>query len=68
MNGNVPTAVGCPENCPFVPRVSPAGSAPLVTLQVYGAVPPVAARVEVYEAFSVALANVAVSRRAGHPG
>lgn len=42
----VPPIVGAPETMPVLAvSVSPGGSFPLLTDQVYGAVPPVAARV-----------------------
>ena len=44
----VPVAVGVPEMTPVLgASVSPAGSVPLATNQVYGGVPPLAARVVV---------------------
>ena len=43
---DVPTAVGVPDRVPVdEPRVIPAGSVPLLTDQVYGAVPPLAVSV-----------------------
>ena len=41
----VPAIVGVPLKTPAVDRVNPAGKGPVVTLQLYGAVPPAAARV-----------------------
>ena len=41
----VPLAVGVPESTPAVLSDMPAGSAPAETVQLKGAVPPVAARV-----------------------
>jgi hypothetical protein len=41
----VPGAVGLPEITPAEVIVSPAGSAPIVTAKVYGAVPPTAVNV-----------------------
>jgi hypothetical protein len=47
-NEKLPLAVGVPEITPeAVARASPAGSCPDARLQVYGAAPPVAARVPV---------------------
>src|SRR6185312_14501886 len=43
VTGNVPAAVGVPPSVPDGERVSPAGSAPAVTANVYGAMPPVVA-------------------------
>ena len=40
-----PEAVGVPEIAPVVDRVTPAGNAPELRLQLYGVVPPVAASV-----------------------
>ena len=46
VNVLVPETVGVPETAPVVAlRESPTGKEPAVTLQVYGAVPPVAANV-----------------------
>jgi hypothetical protein len=39
---NVPTLAGIPERIPPEARVSPAGTEPAVTANVYGAVPPIA--------------------------
>jgi hypothetical protein len=43
-----PEAVGVPEMVPAADRVKPAGRAPELMLQVYGVVPPLAARVVEY--------------------
>jgi hypothetical protein len=53
---DVPGVVGVPVKTPVVEfRLSPAGSDPAVTIQfVYGATPPVAAKVNEYELFAVA--------------
>lgn len=40
----LPLAVGVPETTPLGARVSPAGRAPEVSVQVYGAVPPKACK------------------------
>jgi hypothetical protein len=46
VTGKLPPNAGAPETMPvLVARVSPVGSFPPVTDQVYGVVPPVAARV-----------------------
>ena len=42
----LPAAVGVPEIAPFEARVKPAGNEPVAIVQVYGAVPPLAARLE----------------------
>ncbi len=42
---NVPPAVGVPESTPNELRESPVGREPLVTVNVYGLVPPDAVRV-----------------------
>ena len=44
VKGNVPAVVGIPESIPEPLRVKPVGRVPIVTVQVYGAVPPVALR------------------------
>ena len=41
---DVPEAVGVPEMAPELPRFSPVGKLPPVTLQLIAPVPPVAAR------------------------
>jgi hypothetical protein len=52
-NEKLPLAVGVPEMIPeLAARLSPAGSLPVVTLQVYGDAPPVALRVAVYAALT----------------
>lgn len=54
----MPAAVGVPEMIPvFAARLSPAGSCPVVTLQVYGEVPPAAARVTVYAVLTTPWGN-----------
>jgi hypothetical protein len=46
VNEDVPDPVGVPEITPDEPfRTNPAGNAPLLMLQVYGVVPPVACSV-----------------------
>ena len=46
VNEELPDAVGVPESTPVdAARLKPAGSAPTVTLQVYGLVPPLACKV-----------------------
>ena len=40
-----PSVVGVPERTPAVVRVSPVGSAPLITVKVYGLLPPLAVMV-----------------------
>ena len=45
---NVPITVGVPDNRPTEERVNPPGNSPALTLQVKGAVPPVAASVVEY--------------------
>jgi hypothetical protein len=44
----VPACVGVPEITPELEMVSPEGKLPFVTDQLYGAVPPVAAKVVEY--------------------
>ena len=46
VNVDVPAAVGVPEIMPVAERFKPAGSVPLVMLQVYGLVPPLACNTE----------------------
>lgn len=55
-----PAAVGVPVIAPLEAIVKPAGSAPPVTANVYGAVPFVAATLAVYAAFIVPLGSVVV--------
>ena len=43
-----PTAVGVPESTPLALRVRPSGKVPLVSANVYGAVPPVAVKIWLY--------------------
>ena len=45
-----PTVVGVPEICPLVDRVKPDGRVPESSDQVYGVVPPTAARLWLYGA------------------
>ena len=45
VNVLVPAAVGVPERTPALLRLRPGGKVPAVTVQVYGAVPPVATSV-----------------------
>jgi hypothetical protein len=54
---NVPAVVGVPEIWPAEESVSPLGSAPALTVQVYGVVPPLAARVVEYAVPSLAGGN-----------
>jgi hypothetical protein len=57
-----PLAVGLPEMTPVVAAtVSPGGSCPAVMLQLYGALPPVAASVDVYAAPTVPCGSVVVA-------
>jgi len=44
VNENGPVAVGVPDNKPALDNPVPVGTAPLLTLQVNGSVPPVAVR------------------------
>ena len=55
----VPLVVGVPESVPPVAREIPAGSTPLVTVQVYGAVPPEAVNDVLYAMASRPVGNVA---------
>jgi hypothetical protein len=48
VNENEPDAVGVPEIVPAAERVKPPGNAPELMLQVYGVVPPEAAKVVEY--------------------
>jgi hypothetical protein len=48
VNGKFPEVVGIPESRPFPVRFRPPGGTPLVTLHVYGPVPPVAVNVAEY--------------------
>jgi hypothetical protein len=48
VKAEVPACVGVPEITPELEMLSPAGKLPFVTDQVYGAVPPVAAKVVEY--------------------
>jgi hypothetical protein len=48
VNENEPDAVGVPEIVPAAERVKPAGNAPELMLQLYGVVPPEAAKVVEY--------------------
>jgi hypothetical protein len=42
---NVPEEVGVPEIVPLEVKVRPAGNAPALMLQLYGVVPPLAAKI-----------------------
>ena len=53
VNVAVSTAVGVPEMTPALSNARPAGKAPAIMDQAYGAVPPVAASVVAYEAPTV---------------
>lgn len=58
VNEEVPDAVGVPEMTPVeVFRASPAGSEPLLVLQVYGELPPFAWRVAEYAPPTVPFAS-----------
>jgi hypothetical protein len=62
VNVEVPGAVGVPESRPSVPagvRVTPAGSAPAVTLKLKGAVPPLPVSVWLKRTPTVPLGSVA---------
>jgi hypothetical protein len=61
MKEELPTADGVPEIVPVAAKVTPAGSVPDDTLQAYGAVPPVAARLAEYAACTVPDVNDVVS-------
>jgi hypothetical protein len=63
----VTAAVGVPVIAPVDPKDNPAGSVPLVSDQVYGAVPPVAARVALYGVPTWPLGSVDVRTEMG-PG
>jgi hypothetical protein len=65
---DVPVAEGVPEIVPVeLPRDNPAGSEPLITDQLYGVMPPVAARVWLYAAPSTPFGTlvVVITRSAG---
>jgi len=55
VNEEVPAAVGVPLSAPSDASDRPVGSEPVVMLQVYGLVPPVAPRVAVYGVVARAL-------------
>jgi hypothetical protein len=64
----VPVVVGVPLNTPALDKLSPAGTAPVVTDHVYGAVPPVAASVCEYAVPTVPLGSgelVVIDKLAG---
>lgn len=48
VNENEPEAVGVPETEPAAERIKPAGNAPALMLQLYGVVPPEAAKAVEY--------------------
>jgi spore coat protein U-like protein len=60
VNAAEPTATGTPESLPALVKLKPAGRVPDETLQVYGAVPPEAAKVAEYEVLTIPLGSVAV--------
>lgn len=61
---NAPVAVGAPEMAPVVgAKARPGGSAPALTLQVYGAEPPVADSVVAYVCCAVAAGKEVVKKR-----
>jgi hypothetical protein len=62
----VPMAVGVPEMVPVLSNARPAGRVPL-TDQVYGAVPPVALREELYDAFVIPADKLVVLIASGAP-
>ena len=55
-----PVALGVPDNTPSLDKLNPAGSAPPLTLQLYGVRPPVASSCSEYAALTVASGNEAV--------
>ena len=57
VNEEFPAADGVPEMAPVAASVKPTGSVPDSTLQVYGAVPPVAARLAAYATCTVPAVN-----------
>lgn len=61
----VPAAVGVPERVPLAPSARPAGILPEATLQLYGAVPPVAVRVTLYADPTVPLGSDVVVMASG---
>ena len=62
-NGVLPAVVGVPLVTPAGERVNPAGRAvPLARVKVYGATPPVAAKVVAYAVFNVAAGSEVVVR------
>lgn len=61
VNVKSPVTVGVPEITPAVENVTPVGSAPDVSVQVIGAMPPVAVMVAVYAELTVASFNVIAS-------
>ena len=61
----VAAAVGVPVIAPVDPKDKPVGSVPLVSDQVYGAVPPVAARVALYGVPTWPLGSVDVRTEMG---
>jgi hypothetical protein len=58
VNANVPVADVVPERSPEEDRLIPVGSAPPVTAQVYGCVPPEAASAALYAVPAVAVGSV----------
>jgi hypothetical protein len=58
VNANVPVADVVPERSPEEDRLIPVGSAPPVTAQVYGCVPPEAASASLYAVPAVAVGRV----------
>src|SRR6185437_15974992 len=51
----LPVVVGVPDRTPAEDRVSPGGRVPAFTDQVYGVVPPVAAKVKLYAVLTTAV-------------
>jgi hypothetical protein len=65
VKDEVPATVGVPEIVPDVLKARPAGSDPLLIVQVYGEVPPVAASAAEYGLCAVPPANVVVEIASG---
>jgi len=57
VNVLVPAAVGVPESTPAELNARPAGRVPALTVQAYGDVPPLAAKVKLYAAPTVPAVN-----------
>ena len=58
MSADAPTCVGVPESTPVEESVNPLGSVPLVTAKLYGAVPPLAVIVWLYDVPTVPSGSV----------